>query len=79
MLSPPSDPRRVTLERWTGLALDAVLVLAVAAVALAGVAPLVVFVALIGPMIGARITALQGTGSVAWLLKLFRLPGRRGM
>ena len=88
--SPPSVQRRVFLvlaprpapspprEPQIGMVLDIVLVLAITGLTLAGVVPPVVFVALVGPMIGARIAALKGLGLGAMLLVIFGMFGRRG-
>ena len=88
--SPPSGLHQVFLvlvpkaaaplqrELWIGLALDTAVVLATTGLTLAGVVPPVVFVALVGPMIGACITVSRSSGVRALLLALLRLRGRGG-
>ena len=89
-VSPPSGQYRVVLvlfprasppplrELWVGLVLDTALVLATTGLAVAGVVPPIVFVALVGPMIGVRITAPRFSGVRALLLALWKARGQRG-
>lgn len=88
----PAAPGPQREDNLASIALDGLLIVAITMLTLAKIAPLVVFVALIGPLMGARLSivrvirpeppqapGLAATGAVMPLLVALAMPFRRMM